>query len=322
MKETLDAAGRGDEMLGVNCATDGGRPRQVMIGMTEHPALTARRLRLRRCDCRTLGRRGLPHHAAHRSGRRAWIKGIRGYKLLDRYRNLPVRDEKALADMLLRVGRLVDEVPHIAEMDFYPVKVYDDGKGAEVLDARADGTTLTMKIDVVRGYPSAVEALAIRLRPMIIVGSWFGPRGDYPSGIAYSASHSAKAASWSASTERVGRDGNARHRIIGDRFGAVAGWSRRAAAIAASALSASLAPTYALVVGFLARRHRAPRPPPRPPLAATPGSDGRVAAYYLGLSLTYSLMSIGGPLLAGKMIVAVGERGRYFYRLVTLVAFG
>ena len=46
---------------------------------------------------------------------------------------------------------------------------------------------------------------------------------------------------------------------------------------------------------------------------------GKRRAYYLGLMhSTYSLMSIGGPLLAG-MIVAVAA-WRDFYRLVALVA--
>ena len=137
MKETLDAAGRGDEMLGVTVQPMAGDGAEVMIGMTEDPSfgpLVA--FGLGGVTVELLG--DVVFRITPLTDRDAWsmIKGIRGYKLLDGYRNLPVRDQKALADMLLRVGRSVDEVPHIAEMDFNPVKVYDDGKGAEVLDAR------------------------------------------------------------------------------------------------------------------------------------------------------------------------------------------
>src|SRR5690606_32550303 len=64
------------------------------------------------------------------------VRGIRGYKLLDGYRRTPPRDKEALVDMLLRVSRLVEEVPVIDDMDFNPVRVFEEGKGALVLDAR------------------------------------------------------------------------------------------------------------------------------------------------------------------------------------------
>jgi len=67
---------------------------------------------------------------------REMIRGIRGFKLLDGYRSTPKRDQEALADILLRVSRMVEEIEPIAEMDFNPVKVYEEGKGAEVLDVR------------------------------------------------------------------------------------------------------------------------------------------------------------------------------------------
>src|SRR5690606_32113789 len=64
------------------------------------------------------------------------IRGIRGYKLLDGYRQTPVRDKEALADILLRVSRMVEEVPAIVDLDFNPVRVFTEGEGAQILDAR------------------------------------------------------------------------------------------------------------------------------------------------------------------------------------------
>src|SRR5690606_27053731 len=72
------------------------------------------------------------------AAREAWnmVKGICGLKLLDGYRNMTVRRQKTHAQMRMRVSQLADEVPAISEMDFNPVKVYEEGKGAEVLDVR------------------------------------------------------------------------------------------------------------------------------------------------------------------------------------------
>ena len=42
----------------------------------------------------------------------------------------------ALEELLVRVGRLVEDVPEIAELDLNPVRVYAAGQGACALDAR------------------------------------------------------------------------------------------------------------------------------------------------------------------------------------------
>ena len=46
---------------------------------------------------------------------------IRGFPLLEGYRGHPAADVDALRDVLLRVSRLADEVPEIAELDLNPV---------------------------------------------------------------------------------------------------------------------------------------------------------------------------------------------------------
>ena len=64
------------------------------------------------------------------------VTGIRGYKLLQGYRGAPEADTDALKDLLLRVSRLVEEVPEIAELELNPVKAFEPGQGCTILDAR------------------------------------------------------------------------------------------------------------------------------------------------------------------------------------------
>jgi acyl-CoA synthetase (NDP forming) len=62
------------------------------------------------------------------------IRSVRGSPLLFGYRGAPAADVAALEDVLLRVARLVDEVPEVAEMDLNPVIVGPDG--ATVVDVK------------------------------------------------------------------------------------------------------------------------------------------------------------------------------------------
>lgn len=62
------------------------------------------------------------------------VDGIRGRALLDGFRGGPVADKKALVDMLLRIGRLVTDFPHLAEVDLNPVIAR--AGGATAVDAR------------------------------------------------------------------------------------------------------------------------------------------------------------------------------------------
>ena len=62
------------------------------------------------------------------------IREPRSAKLLFGYRGAPPADTAALADVLLRVGMLASEHPHIAEVDLNPVRVTE--RGAVALDAR------------------------------------------------------------------------------------------------------------------------------------------------------------------------------------------
>ncbi len=64
------------------------------------------------------------------------IREIKGFRLLEGYRNEPAGDIPALEQALLRVSGLVSAVPELQEMDLNPVKVLAPGQGTVVVDAR------------------------------------------------------------------------------------------------------------------------------------------------------------------------------------------
>jgi acetate---CoA ligase (ADP-forming) len=64
------------------------------------------------------------------------IRSIRGYRLLQGYRGLAPADGEAIQEVLLRLSRLVEEIPEIAEVDLNPVIALSPGEGCRVVDAR------------------------------------------------------------------------------------------------------------------------------------------------------------------------------------------
>jgi acetate---CoA ligase (ADP-forming) len=64
------------------------------------------------------------------------VRGIRGFKLLQGYRGHSPADLEAIEELLLRVSRLVEEVPEIMEIDLNPVFAYEPGKGCRIADAK------------------------------------------------------------------------------------------------------------------------------------------------------------------------------------------
>lgn len=64
------------------------------------------------------------------------VRAIKGYPLLEGYRGHPRADITAIEDLLLRVARLVEEVPEIVELDFNPVIALPPGRGCQIIDAR------------------------------------------------------------------------------------------------------------------------------------------------------------------------------------------
>src|SRR5690606_35898046 len=67
---------------------------------------------------------------------REMVTGIRGYRLLEGYRGHPPADVPALEELLLRVSRLVEEVPEVVAMDLNPIIAMPPGGGCLIVDAR------------------------------------------------------------------------------------------------------------------------------------------------------------------------------------------
>jgi acyl-CoA synthetase (NDP forming)/GNAT superfamily N-acetyltransferase len=74
----------------------------------------------------------------------AMVREIRGFALLEGYREHPPADVSAIHDVLLRVSRLVEEVPEISEVDLSPIFVGPPGGGCYVFDSRI-GVALPQK---------------------------------------------------------------------------------------------------------------------------------------------------------------------------------
>jgi len=64
------------------------------------------------------------------------VRGIKGYRLLTGYRGHPSADLEALEETLLRVSRLVEEIPEISELDLNPIFALPPGHGCRIVDAR------------------------------------------------------------------------------------------------------------------------------------------------------------------------------------------
>ncbi|MDQ3985141.1 MAG: GNAT family N-acetyltransferase, partial [Actinomycetota bacterium] len=64
------------------------------------------------------------------------LRSLKSWPLFEGYRGAPPIDAAALQDLLLRLSTMVEDLPHVAELDLNPVFVYEEGKGCVVLDAR------------------------------------------------------------------------------------------------------------------------------------------------------------------------------------------
>ncbi len=64
------------------------------------------------------------------------IAGLRAAPLLKGYRGAPPADTGALAELLLRLDRLISDHPQIVDLDLNPLKVLHEGQGVVAVDAR------------------------------------------------------------------------------------------------------------------------------------------------------------------------------------------
>jgi acetyl coenzyme A synthetase (ADP forming)-like protein len=67
---------------------------------------------------------------------REMLDEIRGAKLLDGFRGSPPADREALIDTLLRLSRMVGDLPEILEIDINPLIALPPGEGVVAVDAR------------------------------------------------------------------------------------------------------------------------------------------------------------------------------------------
>ena len=64
------------------------------------------------------------------------INSIKLARVFQGFRGSPPADTEAVADLLLRLSAMVEDLPQIDELDFNPVKVMPRGKGYRIVDAR------------------------------------------------------------------------------------------------------------------------------------------------------------------------------------------
>ena len=64
------------------------------------------------------------------------LTSLKAWPLFEGYRGQAPLDAAALEELLLRLSVMVEELPHLAEIDLNPVLVFEKGTGCVVLDAR------------------------------------------------------------------------------------------------------------------------------------------------------------------------------------------
>ncbi|MGD2127328.1 MAG: acetate--CoA ligase family protein [Desulfobacteraceae bacterium] len=67
---------------------------------------------------------------------RQMIHGIKGSKILGGLRGEKPYDVGAVADLLVRLSQMLVDLPLIQEIDINPVMVFQEGQGAQAVDAR------------------------------------------------------------------------------------------------------------------------------------------------------------------------------------------
>jgi acyl-CoA synthetase (NDP forming)/RimJ/RimL family protein N-acetyltransferase len=65
------------------------------------------------------------------------MRAVRGFGLLQGYRNQPPADLRALRDLVLKISYLGAQIPELLELEFNPVMALQAGHGYQIVDARA-----------------------------------------------------------------------------------------------------------------------------------------------------------------------------------------
>ncbi|MBK9034812.1 MAG: acetate--CoA ligase family protein [Myxococcales bacterium] len=137
IRARLDALGRGAEMAGVTVQPMIPRSAELFVGATRAPGFG---------PLIGFGSGGTAVelwkdvvfrvHPLTDADARDMLAQIRGQALLDGFRGAPAVDRAALIDVILRVDRMMGDLPELAELDLNPVVTRGAGQGAIALDAR------------------------------------------------------------------------------------------------------------------------------------------------------------------------------------------
>ncbi len=137
IKATLAGIGRQQEMEGVTVQRmiEGGI--EVIVGVTQDPSFgPIIMFGLGGIYAELMKDVAVKLHPLTDLDAGALVNSIKMAKLFEGFRGSPPSDAQALEDLLLRVSAMVEDIPQIAELDFNPVKVMQQGEGYWVVDAR------------------------------------------------------------------------------------------------------------------------------------------------------------------------------------------
>ena len=83
------------------------------------------------------------------------IRSVRGFELLQGYRNQPPTDVAALRDLLLRISYLGAQIPELLELEFNPVMALQAGRGYQIVDVRARVSRLRIERNLEHAFHAA-----------------------------------------------------------------------------------------------------------------------------------------------------------------------
>ncbi len=127
----------GDRMGGAIVQETVGRGVETIVGLTQDPSFGPLVLfGLGGVTAELLADRALQTVPLTDADAHRLVRSLRGSPLFFGYRGRPAVDVNALEDLVLRVGRLADELPEVLEMDLNPVVVSETGAVAVDLKIR------------------------------------------------------------------------------------------------------------------------------------------------------------------------------------------
>jgi acetate---CoA ligase (ADP-forming) len=137
IKAGLVEIGRQHEMDGVTVQRMVGGGIEVIVGVTQDPSFgPIIMFGLGGIYAELMKDVAVRLHPLTDLGAKELVNSTKAAKLFGGFRGSPPIDAQALEDLLLRVSAMVEDIPQIAELDFNPVKVMQQGEGYWVVDAR------------------------------------------------------------------------------------------------------------------------------------------------------------------------------------------